>query len=451
MTDRRRPGGVFSWMLFDWANQPFHTLIVTFVFAPYFVSSVMADPVTGQAVWGMTTAIAGGLTAGLAPVIGAVADRTGARKPWVAAFSLPFVIGCCGLWLASPGLADPVPVLILFGLAFVGSEMTLLFTNAMLPALGPRSQTGRISGSGWALGYVGGLVSLLLVLTLITPAPGSDLTLLGRPPILGLDSAAGEPARAVGPLAALWFVVFAAPFFVLTPDIPRSGSLRRALGAGLGDLWTTVREVRRHRRLFVYLLASMAYRDGLAALFAFGGIYAGGVLGWGMFELGLFGIIAAAVGALGAWAGGKADAAFGPRPVILAAIWALIAVCAIALLTSRDSIAFVSLAAGSRLPDLVFFCAGGLLGAASGALQAASRTMLVEEARGHMDSGLAFGLYALSGRATAFVGPALIAAATLATGSQRLGVSPVIGLFVLGLLLLLSLRSTPDEAAGKRA
>ncbi|WP_424931213.1 MFS transporter [Amaricoccus macauensis] len=448
MTDRRRRWGVFSWMLFDWANQPFHTLIVTFIFAPYFVAQVAGDPVAGQAIWGTTVAIAGGLTALLAPVLGAIADRTGARKPWVLAFSLPFIAGCAGLWLAVPGMDDPLPVLILFGLAFLGSELTLLFTNAMLPDIAPRRETGRVSGSGWALGYLGGLISLILVLALLAPAPGKETTLLGMAPIFGLEVAEGEPARATGPLAALWFIVFALPFFLLTRDTPRGVPLAQAARSGLADLRRTVTEARSHGRLFLFLVASMIYRDGLAALFAFGGIYASGVLGWGTFQLGVFGIIAAGVGALGAWAGGRGDAAFGPRPVIITANWALIAVCAVILLTTRESIAFVALPPGSTAPDLLFFCAGGILGAAAGALQAASRTMLVHEAEGRVAMAQAFGLYALSGRATAFIGPALIAIATAATGSQRLGVTPVIGLFALGLLLLLFLRARTGARIG---
>jgi MFS transporter, UMF1 family len=451
MAERSGRLGVVSWMLFDWANQPFQTLVVTFVFAPYFVGVVMADPVTGQTVWATTIAVAGGLTALVAPCIGAIADRSGARKPWMMACSLPFVAGCLGLWLATPGMESPSLVLLLFGIAFAGSELTLLFANAMLPDLAPRSETGRISGSGWALGYMGGLVSLLLVLALISPAPGGEKTLIGISPVLGFDLAEGEPARAVGPLTAIWFVIFATPFFLVTPDAPRGEPLRTAMRSGLADLWTTLSAVRTHRRLYLYLASSMLYRDGLAALFAFGGIYASGVLGWGTFELGLFGIVAAFVGALGAWVGGHVDAALGPWPVIVASIGALIVVCTVILLTTRTGFAFLTLEAGSRLPDAIFFCAGGLLGGASGALQAASRTLLVIEAEGRVESAQAFGLYALSGRATAFIGPSLIAAVTAATGSQRLGVSPVIGLFVLGLLLLLWMRAGLDKKAEKAA
>jgi UMF1 family MFS transporter len=384
-----------------------------------------------------------------APALGAVADRTGARKAWTLAFSVPYLLGCLGFWLATPGMEDPRVVLAAFLLAFVGSEFGQIFTNAMLPDLGPRNEIGRISGSGWAMGYLGGLTSLLITLALLVPAPGSERTLIGLAPVFGFDVSAGEPARATGPLAAIWYVVFAAPLFLFTPDAPFRG-LRGAVRSGLGDLWRTLREVRQRRSLAAFLVASMIYRDALAALFTFGGIFAAGVLGWGAFQLGVFGIVAAAVGTLGAWAGGRADRAFGPRPVIVTSIWVLLAVCVVVVLTSRERVLLIPLEPGSSLPDLVFFVCGGLLGAAAGALQAASRTMLVEQAEGQVASGQAFGLYALSGRATAFIGPALIAAVTAATGSQQLGVSPVIALFALGLALLYWVK-TPSEQSGGQA
>lgn len=427
--------GVWGWMLFDWANQPFNTLIVTFVFAPYFIAEVVGDPVRGQAIWGTAAAIAGGSVALFAPLLGAIADRTGARKTWVLAFSVPYLAGCLGLWLAVPQMADPTVVLIAYALAFIGAEFGQVFTNAMLPDLGPRREIGRISGSGWAIGYVGGVVSLILVLAFLAPAPGSERTLIGLAPVFGLDPALGEPARATGPLAAIWYLIFALPLFLWTPDIPRQ-PIAGAVRAGVTDLVTTVRQIRRHRSLFTFLAASMIYRDGLVALFAFGGIYAAGVLGWGMFQLGIFGVIAAGVGAVGAWAGGRADRAFGPKPVIVFSIWCLIGVSLITLLTTRDSILFMAVPEGSNLPDHLFMVAGGILGAASGALQAASRTLLVHQAEGRVSLTQAFGLFALSGRITAFIGPALIAAVTALSGSQRLGISPVILLYAAGLVLL---------------
>ena len=431
--DRR---GIVAWMLFDWANQPFQTLVVTFVFAPYFAATVVGDPVAGQALWGTATAIGGVMIAVLAPALGAIADRTGARKAWVLAFSLPYLAR----------LPRPLDRRARHGRSGAGARGL----RARLPRLGVRhrlhqrhaagpraraSELGRISGSGWALGYLGGLVSLILVLLLLVPAPGGTLTLAGIPPILGIDVAAGEPARATGPLSALWYLVFAAPLFLFTPDAPATRA-RGAVAAGLADLVATFRVASRHRSFFAFLGASMLYRDALAALFTFGGIYAAGVLGWGMFQLGVFGIVAAAIGTVGAWAGGRADRAFGPLPVVVACCWALILVCAVLLFTTRDSVLGFAVPPGSRLPDNLFMALGGAIGAFGGALQAASRTLVVHQAEGRVAPAQAFGLFALSGRVTAFIGPAAIAAVTAASGSQRLGISPVILLFLAGLALL---------------
>lgn len=212
--------GARAWMLFDWANQPFYTLVITFIFAPYFVAQVSDDPVVGQAVWANLNLVAALGVAFTAPVLGAIADATGRRKPWIAGFSVLFILGCLGLWQAAPGV-DPVwPVLAAFVLAFMASEYALIFTNAMLPDLGPKEEIGAISGSGWALGYAGGVVVLLFVLAFIAPAGDSDRTLIGLSPLFGLDPAKGEPARAMGPLTALWFAVFALPLFLFSPDVP---------------------------------------------------------------------------------------------------------------------------------------------------------------------------------------------------------------------------------------
>lgn len=437
--------GARAWMLFDWANQPFYTLIITFIFAPYVVGQVASDPVAGQALWANLQLAGAICIAALAPLLGAVADAAGPRKPWIAAFALLFCAGCIGLWTVTPGM-DPIwPLAAFFLVAFVGSEFMLIFVNAMLPDLDPRSEMGRISGSGWAMGYAGGVIVLILVLAFVAPSGDSGKTLLGLEPLFGLDPHTGGPQRAMGPLTALWFLVFALPMFLFTPDVPRRLGLSAAAGQGVRSLKATVRKLPRQPNLLRYFIASMIYRDALAGLFAFGGIYASGILGWGITQLGIFGIVAALTGAVGAWAGGWADRSFGPKPVIVTAIVGLIVVSIIALTTSRNMVLLIPVAAESALPDLIFYACGGALGAGAGALQAASRTFLVHLAEGRLPMTEAFGLYALAGKATAFLAPLSIGITTQLTGSQALGVSPVIALFALGLGLLYWVK-TPQEA-----
>ncbi|WP_338529790.1 MFS transporter [Nitratireductor thuwali] len=438
--------GIWGWMLFDWAQQPFHTLIITFVFAPYFAASVAPDAARGQELWGLATG-AGGLAIALSsPVLGAIADATGPRKPWILAFSLIGVLACAGLWFAAPGMATLGPVLILIALAVFGMEYAAVFNNAMMPNLVPRAELGRLSGSAWGLGYLGGLVSLVLVLGFMSASPETGRTLLGLEPIFGLDAAAREGDRAAGPLTALWYAVFVLPMLFFTPDQPRRKAVAGAVREGLGRLAQTIRRLPTERSYFSFLLSSMFYRDALNALYAFGGIYAAGVLGWSITLIGLFGILANVTGALGAWAGGRMDQAFGPKAVVTLAILILSACCLLVISTTRTEVFFIPLGgAGSSVPDIAFFVAGGFIGAAGGAIQAASRTLLVDQvARERVTE--AFGLYALSGKATTFIGPFAVAAATAYFSSaafslapedaQRLGVTPILVLFAVGLALL---------------
>src|SRR6201986_3740003 len=156
---------VISWIFFDWAAQPYFTLITTFVFAPYFATHVAPDPASGQALWGFATAAAGMAIALLSPVLGAIADATGRRKPWIAAFGALLVIGSSLMWFGKPGDVAAIPSLLLaYAIATIGVGFATVFNNAMMPTLVPPERIGRLSGTGWATGYVGGIMSLIIVL-----------------------------------------------------------------------------------------------------------------------------------------------------------------------------------------------------------------------------------------------------------------------------------------------
>lgn len=431
-------------MLFDWANQPYHTLVITFIFAPFFAAAVAPDPVSGQAMWGWATTVGGLAIALAAPFVGAIADATGPRKPWLAGFSVCYVLGAWLLWFSEPGVADPTVVLLFFVIGLIGVEFGVVFVNAMLPELAPREEVGRLSGSGWALGYAGGVVSLALMLLLLAEND-AGVTLLGNPPVFGLDPEAREGTRAVGPLSAIWYLVFALPLFLFVPDAPRRGPMAGAVKRGLAELGASLRALRTRPGLSWFLGASMIYRDALNGFYIFGGIYAAGVLGWSIVQVGVFGIVAATVGAVGAWLGGRADSRFGPKPVVSVCLVALALAALLAVSLSREAVLFaVPVGPESSLPDILFYLVGAVVGAAGGSLQAASRTLLTRQAEAERMTA-AFGLYALAGKATAFLAPLLISVATVATGSQQGGVAPVIGLFLLGLLLLV-----PVPAEGER-
>src|SRR3979411_1649668 len=200
---------VISWIFFDWAAQPFFTLITTFVFAPYFASHMAADPASGQSLWGFATAAAGLIIALMSPVLGAIADASGRRKPWIAAFGALLVIGSSLMWFGKPGDTSVIlPLLTAYGVATIGVEFATVVTNAMMPTLVAPERIGRLSGTGWATGYVGGILSLILVLGFLAANPETGRTLFELMPLFGLDPVTHQGDRITGPLTDICFMVF---------------------------------------------------------------------------------------------------------------------------------------------------------------------------------------------------------------------------------------------------
>src|SRR5882757_6300149 len=333
---------VISWIFFDWAAQPYFTLITTFVFAPYFASFVAPDPASGQALWGFATAAAGLMIALMSPVLGAIADASGQRKPWIAGFGVLLVIGSGLMWFGKPGDPGVIPPLLLaYAIASVGVEFATVFNNAMMPTLVPPDKIGRLSGTGWATGYIGGILSLVLVLGFLAADPGNGRTLFGLTPLFGLDPVTHQGDRITGPLTGIWFIIFVTPMFLFTPDYPAKLPVRAALREGLTGLRQTLGELPKQKAMATFLLANMIYTDGLVSLFAFGGIYAAGTFGWHTIQIGTFGIILAIAGTFGAWLGGHLDDRLGPKRVIAGSMLILLLAITAILLVDKDSILFV--------------------------------------------------------------------------------------------------------------
>ncbi len=427
-TRRASRAGIAGWVLFDWAMQPFFTLVTTFVFAPWFAAHLARDAAEGQAQWGYATAFAGLVIAVLSPVLGSIADALGRHKPWVAAFGVLMMLGSSALWFAVPGHpAAAALALAGFVVGTIGAEFATVFNNAMMPRLVPSCELGRLSGTGWAIGYVGGLVSLVIVLGLLAADPASGKTLFGLSPLFGLDPATGEGARASGPLSALWFVIFVLPMFLFTPDSHVGGRASETIGTGLARLADTARDLKAMPGLGRFLFANMVYTDGLVALFAFGGIYAAGVFGWSTIELGLFGIFLTITGTIGAYGGGRLDDALGSKTVVLVALLVLMAMLALVVSIDRTHVFFVVEVAapsgGGLFPGAaakLYLAAGGVIGLAAGPLQAASRTQLARMAPAGSIARF-YGFFALSGKVTSFMGPLAVAVVTDWSDSQRAG------------------------------
>lgn len=442
-TGTATPGGIRSWMLFDWAAQPFFTVIITFIFGPYFVSRLAADPVLGQAVWGYTITISGVLLALLAPFLGTIADASGRRKPWIAGFALIKIGALIGLWWAAPGSPLWLPALCIV-LATLAAECSIVFNDSLLPRLVSAKDIGRVSNYAWGLGYAGGLLVLFSVLLFLAADPRTGKTLAGMAPFFGLDPNLGEDARITGPFAALWYLVFILPMFLFTPDFARAKPLGQAVAAGFGDLLKTLASLPRHGALLKFFAARMIYQDGVNGLLALGGTFAAAMFGWQTLEMGIYGILLLVVAIGGCYWAGALDARFGSKWVVIAGLVCLL----------LASLGIISTGPGFTLFGLVPFAlesSGGLFGTAAekayigfglliglafGPVQASSRSFLARSVP-LAEAGRYFGIYALTGRVTAFLAPLSVASLTLYTGSARLGMAALLVFLGVGLLLLI--------------
>ena len=415
---------LWSWALYDWANSAFFTIILTFVFAQYFSVSVIQDEVAGTRAWGNIVGISGVFIAILAPILGAIADQSGRRKPWLISFTLLCVLSSAMLWTITPDQDQFWSAALWVGLGTLGAEFAFIFYNAMLPDLASPARTGRWSGWAWSLGYVGGVTSLVVALYGFIEA---DATLFN------LDRDQAEHVRATFVVVAVWYLVFALPAFVFVPDRPATGlGLAAATRAGFAQLRESIAHVRQYRDIVRFLIARMLYTDGLATIFTFGGVYAAGTFNMSSTEVLQFAIalnVTAGLGALGfAWV----DDALGGRNTILMALVGL-SVSAFAILVVDGATAF--------------WVWGMILGIFVGPLQSASRSHLARVAPPHLQTQM-FGLFAFSGKATAFAGPLLVGWVTAVTDSQRWGMCTILVFLLIGLLLMLKVPATEARKTG---
>lgn len=418
---------MLSWASYDWASSGFAVVIQTFVFAAYFTRQVAADETVGTHLWGNTLGIAGLIVALGGPIIGSIADCGGRRKVWLA-----FFLACCALatallWFIQPAPSFVWPAMVLIVIGTIAEEYSYIFYNSMLPALAPPGQIGRWSGWGWSLGYFGGTACLLCALAVYTAASNSWIV---------LDEALAEPVRLIFPLTALWMVVFSLPLFLRVPDTAQaSGPLREAIPAGLRQFAQTFRELRRHANLARFLVARTIFVDGIATLFAFGGIYAAGTFDMSQQAILLFGLalnVAAGVGAATfAWV----DDWIGGKQTLLLALGGLMLSCIAILLVKSQTL---------------FWVFGILIGVFIGPSQATSRSLVARMAPADLQTQM-FGFFAVSGKATAFMGPLAVGWVTFWTSSQRFGMASVLVFFIVGALILLGVKEVKPSSSGGAA
>jgi len=423
---------VGAWCLFDWANSPFPAIVLTFVIPAYFAQAVVGEAAQATELWAVMTGLSALAIVLVSPVLGAIADQGRARKPWLAFFAVIMAAGSAAMWFGAPDPGDAMLLLVLVGVTVVAFELSMVFYNALLPNLVPVTWLGRISGWAWGLGYIGGVGGLLLVLFVFVQAD---------PPPFGLDPGGDALAnvRMSGPVVAVWLAIFCVPLFLFTPD-PRGRGLPLgpAVRIGFAELLRTLRNIRTYPQIWRYLLARMLFTDGINTLFAFGGVFAAGTFGMAVSEVIVFGLILNVTAGLGAFAFGWVDDRIGAKRTILIGLVGIIAV-GVPLLLVESKPAFIVL--------------GSALGMFFGPVQAASRSLMARIILPGAESEM-FGLYALSGKVTAFMGPWVVALVTAATGSQRWGMATVLPFLIVGgVLLFVWVRDVPtggppDGSAG---
>ena len=416
--------GLWSWAMYDWANSAYWTVIQTFIFPPYFTQEIAADEESGSRLWGTTLGVAGLIIAIGAPFLGAVADQTGRRKPWIGVFTVLTILTIGLLWFVGPSPDSLWPTMLLIGAGTITFECASVFYNAMLPNLAPKSRVGRWSGWGWSAGYAGGLVGLWLA---------GLLFLMPEQLPFGLDREHGGHMKATALFVAAWYLLFSLPLFMFTPDVPASTKgLGQAMKDGYAQLIDMIKEVKPYRGIVYFLIALMMYHNGLVALFAFGGIYAAAVFGMNEGDIVTFGLALNVTALLGSAGFGWIDDRIGGKQTIL---WSLVG-----LALSMATVLFVE----SRP---LFWIFGLLLGVFVGPAQASSRSYLSRMAPASLRNQM-FGLHALAGKVSAFLGPLVVGWTIDWTGSHRLGMSTILIFVVMGFFLMLKAPSDWKGATG---
>lgn len=415
---------VLSWVMFDFANSAYTTLVVTFVYSTYFVSAIVLDPVTGTALWSRGVTLTAFCVAFFSPVLGALADQGGLRKQLLFVSTAVTVAGTAALYWIVPG--QIYQALFWFVVSNIAFEFANVFYNAYLPDIATSKNIGRISGVGWGVGYMGGLAAMVVALSgFISPAA----------PWFGFSIETGAHIRATCLLVAVWFAVFSIPLFVWIPKTspPLQSGRIRTIQTAVTDVKNTLKDIRQYRQIVRLLVARMIYNDGLVTLFAFGGIYAAGTFGFDFHQIMIFGIVLNVAAGIGALVMGIFDDRLGGKTTIQ---------------VSNGVLAVAALMAAMSPDKAWFWVSGILVGFFAGPNQSASRSLLGRLVPKGKENQF-FGFFAFSGKLTAFMGPLFLGVLTQMFDSQRAGVFVVVLFFIVGGLLLARVDETQGIAAAR--
>ena len=410
---------ILGWCFYDFANSAFTTIVVTFIYSAFFSDYIVGDSSIGQVYWGNAVTICAIIIAVLSPIMGAVADQGGYRKTFLLFWTWVCII--FSVLLFFPKAGDIYIALFLFIVANVAFEMGIVFCNAYVPLISNKDNMGKISGYGYAFGYLGGL--LALVVGLVTIA-------LPEQPMFGISTDYGQNYRSMNILVALWFFVFSIPTFLWLDKDDRKRKLNsKLLKDSFKQLFNTFKDIRKIKNTVRFLIARLFYNDALITMFSFGGIIAKGVYDFNLEKMLIFGVVLGVSAGIGAFLMGFIDDKIGPKKTIQISNFLLIVATCLVVFVDNE---------------MIFWFAGVLVGFSSGPNQSSSRSLMSRFSPEKKQNEF-FGFFAFSGKITAFLGPFLLAQVTYialtyfdfsGVAAQRLGVSVVLVLLLLGSYIL---------------
>lgn len=453
-----------GWAMFEFARNPYYILVLIYIFAPYLAKEVVGATALAEGMFsGMTDAEAqtaanahgqafvasvskwSGLFAAItAPLLGATLDRGGKRKPFIAIVLSIIAITSFSLWWAKPGGEGLSLMTIgtMMVVAYISYTYSEVIHNSMLSDAGRPEVLSKISGNGLALGNLA--ATLLMIFVVVCFAAPATAGVPFAQPLFGLDPSQFEESRIVGPIAAIWMLVFILPFFLWCPDSGKKGANWIKAGKeGLTGLIGTLKKARQYKEVMKFLIARMIFADGISALMLIGGVYVNGVLGWSIVEMVAYAIWLSIFAVVGGFFAGFMDRRLGMKHAIMMQLTVITVVLIILVSISQTSLFFglipsVRLLDGeifSHSHDWTYMGFAALLGTFVTALLSSSRSMLVALAPKNM-MGEFFGLYAIAGTVTVWVGPLLIEVFTSTFNSQRIGISTISFLTIGGLIAL---------------
>lgn len=457
---RLNRGGV-AWSIFEGGRDPFVILITIYIFMPYVAGSMIGDPVLGQETISRWQQWAGWTVMATAPFIGASIDKVGRRKGWLALIVGLMVPLCAALWWAKPdGSGLSVGMTMLFAMTvqvlFVYSEV---LHNSLLVRAAGLSGAHRASGLALSLGNLFSVLALAFTAWAFALPGKVDWSWVPATPLFGLDPVTHEPERVVAWLAAGLLLFGSIPLFLWTPDAPRTGTpVLRAFGQGAAELWRMLKTISRFKDAAIYIGSRMFFVDGMNGVLVYAGVYAVGVMKWGALEMLAYGILLSIFAVLGGYVARWLDAGVGPKNALRIEIFMTMLSLTCFLGMRPDLILYfwpydAATAAPiwngpvfTHLPDVIFVLVGFVNAIFITAQYASSRTLLTRITPPDQ-TGAFFGVYALSGVATAWLAPTLVNIGTRATGTQQGGFATLLLLLAVGLAGLFLVRGGGRGAA----